>query len=185
MENRRLRLVLIPPPFHGHITPMLQLATILHSKGFSITVAHTHFNSPDPSNHPNFTFLPFHDGLSDTHISSKNFIDITSTLNTNCVSPLKEILLQQRMKANVNHEKIACIIYDGLMYFIDAVARELKLPSIVFRTTSATNLLTYHVCAPLQSKGYFPLQGIICITPQPTDNWIMLRILRCMTIMPN
>lgn len=111
MENRRLRLVLIPPPFHGHITPMLQLATILYSKGFSITVAHTHFNSPDPSNHPNFTFLPFHDGLSDTHISSKNFIDITSTLNTNCVSPLKEILLQQRTKAYVNHEKIYCMHY--------------------------------------------------------------------------
>jgi hypothetical protein len=162
MENQiRHRLVLIPPPLQGHITPMLQLATILHSKGFSITIAHTHFNSPDPSNHPNFYFLPFSDGLSNTQITSKNFVDIASTLNIKCVSSLKETLVHYITKlANENHgEKIACIIYDGLFHFIDSMAKELNLPSIVFRTTSATNFLTYHVCAQLQSKGYLPLQG--------------------------
>lgn len=160
MESQiRHRLVLIPPPFQGHITPMLQLATILHSKGFSITIAHTHFNSPDPSNYPNFNFIPFFDALSNTQISSKNFIDITSTLNTKCVSSLKELLIHEITK--LTHEKIVCIIYDGLLYFIDSLAKELKLPSIVFRTTSATNLLTYHACAELQSKGYLPLQGTV------------------------
>ncbi|KAJ1421985.1 UDP-glucuronosyl/UDP-glucosyltransferase [Sesbania bispinosa] len=167
MENQSHRLILIPPPFQGHMTPMLQLGTILHSKGFSITVAHTHFNSPNPSNHPNFSFIPFFDGLSDTYmISSTNFIDITSTLNTNCASPLKELLVHQMTKAKVNHEKIACIIYDGLMYFTDSVAKELKLPSIVFRTTSATNVLTYHTCVHLQSNGYLPLQAkSLAVTP--------------------
>lgn len=161
MENQiRHRLVLIPPPLQGHITPMLQLATILHSKGFSITIAHTHFNSPNPSNHPNFNFLPFFDGLSNTQITSKNFVDIASTLNIKCVSSLKETLVHYITKlANENHgEKIACIIYDGFLSFIDSLAKELNLPSIVFRTTSATNLLTYHVCLQLQSKGYLPLQ---------------------------
>ncbi|CAI8616616.1 unnamed protein product [Vicia faba] len=135
MENQNgPHLVLIPPPFHGHMTPMLQLATVLHSKGFSITIAHTHFNSPDPSNHPNFNFLPFFDGLSSTQITSKNFVDIASTLN--CLYNL----------------------YDGFFHFIDSLAKELKLPSIVFRTTCATNFLTYHVCAHLQTKGYLPLQ---------------------------
>ena len=144
---------------------MFQLATILHSKGFSITIAHTHFNSPDPSNHPNFDFLPFFDGLSNTQITSKNFVDIASTLNIKCVSSLKETLVHYITKlANENHgEKIACIIYDGFLSFIDSLAKELKLPSIVFRTTSATNLLTYHVCLQLQSKGYLPLQGCILL----------------------
>jgi len=153
-------LVLIPPPFQGHLTPMLQLATILHSKGFSITVAHAHFNSPDPSNHPNFCFLPLFYGLSDTHISSKNVVDITATLNKNCVSPIKEVLVDQIEKAKINHEKIACVIYDGLMYSIDSVARELKLPNIVLRTTSATNFLTYHAFVQRQTSGCLPLQGI-------------------------
>ncbi|KAM3739890.1 hypothetical protein ACB098_08G056900 [Castanea mollissima] len=62
--QRSRRLVLLPCPFQGHINPMLQLGTILHSKGFSITITHTEFNSPNPSNHPNFKFLPIPDGLS-------------------------------------------------------------------------------------------------------------------------
>ena len=49
------------------------------------------------------------------------------------------------------------------MYSIDSVARELQLPSIVLRTTSATNLLTYHAFVQRQSKGFPPLQGIIII----------------------
>ncbi|KAL6327323.1 hypothetical protein AAG906_018776 [Vitis piasezkii] len=32
--------------------PMLLLANILHAKGFSITIIHTHFNSPNPANYP-------------------------------------------------------------------------------------------------------------------------------------
>ncbi|KAE9593277.1 hypothetical protein Lal_00029425 [Lupinus albus] len=160
MENQRShRLVLIPPPFQGHITPMLHLATILHSRGFSITLAHPHFNSPDPSNHPNFTFLPFFDGLAGTHISSNNLTKIVLTLNATCASPLKELLVGELMKAKVKSEKIACIIYDSSMYFADSVARELKLPTILFQTTSASNLLTYHAFARLHSKGYLPLRG--------------------------
>ncbi|KAI4322103.1 hypothetical protein L6164_021823 [Bauhinia variegata] len=158
MENHSGRLVLVPSPFQGHITPMLQLASTLRLKGFSITVAHTHFNFPDPSNHPHFEFVPILDGLSDhAHISSQNFIAIASTLNTNCVSSLREFLIQIT-KENVEHERIRCIIYDGLMYFADAVAKQLGIPTIVFRTTSATNLLTYHAFARLRSNGYLPLQ---------------------------
>ncbi|KAL2983791.1 hypothetical protein AAZX31_12G055800 [Glycine max] len=143
------RLVLIPPPFQGHLTPMLQLATILHSiAGFSITIAHAHFNSPDPSNHPNFCFLPLFYVLSDTHISSKN------------VS-----LVGQIERAITNHEKIACVIYDGLMYSIDSVARELQLPSIVLRTTSATNLLTYHAFVQRQSKDFMSLDLVPELEP--------------------
>ncbi|KAK7341644.1 hypothetical protein VNO80_24581 [Phaseolus coccineus] len=167
MGIQRHRLVLIPPPFQGHLTPMLQLATILHSRGFFITVAHAHFNSPDPSNHPNFCFLPLFYGLSDTQISSKNVVDITATLNKKCVSPIKEVLVDQIEKANINHEKIACVIYDGLMYSIDSVARELKLPSIALRTTSATNFLTYHAFVQRQTSGCLPFQDSMSLDLVP------------------
>nr|KYP35537.1 Cytokinin-N-glucosyltransferase 1 [Cajanus cajan] len=166
METQiRNRLVLIPPPFQGHITPMLQLATILHSKGFSITIAHDNFNSPNPSNHPNFSFLPLFYGLSETQISSKNFVDITATLNAKCVSPLKELLVDQIEKANMNHEKIACVIYDGLMYSIESVARELKLASIILRVTCATNLLTYHAVVQRQSTDCMSLDMVPELEP--------------------
>ncbi|KAL5580891.1 hypothetical protein UlMin_013333 [Ulmus minor] len=58
-QTQRSRLVvLVPCPFQGHISPMLQLGDMLHSKGFSITIVHANFNSPNPQNHSHFTFFP-------------------------------------------------------------------------------------------------------------------------------
>ncbi|MFS7958048.1 putative cytokinin 7-beta-glucosyltransferase [Helianthus anomalus] len=38
-ETRR-GIVLFPMPFQGHINPMFQLANILHTQGFKITIIH-------------------------------------------------------------------------------------------------------------------------------------------------
>ncbi|KAJ0956855.1 hypothetical protein HanPSC8_Chr01g0020411 [Helianthus annuus] len=70
--RRRWRLVLVASPLQGH---MLQLGTYLHSKGFSITIAHP----PDSSNHPDFTFLPLSGPGNFT--SSLQFLQ---ALNDNC-----------------------------------------------------------------------------------------------------
>ncbi|KAL1369126.1 hypothetical protein AAHE18_02G173200 [Arachis hypogaea] len=135
---------------------MLQLATIVHSNDFSIIVVHTKFNFPDP-NHLNFTFVPFHDGLSNTYtVSSKNFIYITSHLNTYCVTPLKEVL-----NRIIKEKKISCIIYDGLMHVVDSLARELNLRTMLFRTTCCTTFLSYHWFPTLQRKGYLSLQILV------------------------
>lgn len=176
MENERRRyrhrLVVVPGPFQGHMTPMLQLATVLHSKGFSITIVHsTLFNPPDPSNHPSdFVFLPLiSDGLSEDHdhvssVSSDNIATITSNLNANCVTPLEQLLLRylkhNDAECDDDDDKIACIIYDGLMCFVDSVARKLNLPTILLRTTSATNVLAYHSLPHLQSHASLLFQGI-------------------------
>ncbi|KAL2955482.1 hypothetical protein AAZX31_18G031500 [Glycine max] len=55
MEEEKSRLLLMPSPLQGHITPFLHLGDILYSKGFSITILHTIFKSPDPSSYPHFT----------------------------------------------------------------------------------------------------------------------------------
>ena len=60
-------------PLQGHINPMLDLANILHYKGFSITLIHTNFNSPNPSNYPHFTFHSIQDGLPATEASKNDF----------------------------------------------------------------------------------------------------------------
>nr|CAB3456163.1 unnamed protein product [Digitaria exilis] len=52
------RVLLFPLPYQGHINPMFQLAGVLHSRGFAITVFHTHFNAPDASRHPDYHFVP-------------------------------------------------------------------------------------------------------------------------------
>ncbi|KAI9081916.1 hypothetical protein K1719_036178 [Acacia pycnantha] len=155
-QGKKRHLVVVPAPLQGHLTPMLQLASILHSNGFSITIAHTLFNSPDPSNHPNFQFLPFSDGLSHQptdSISSHNISSLVSTLAANCVSPFKQLLLHFTSENNID-----CIIYDGFMYFVESVAQQLCLPTLLLRTTSLTNVLAYHYIHRILAQGCLPLQ---------------------------
>ncbi|KAK3000219.1 hypothetical protein RJ639_024214, partial [Escallonia herrerae] len=154
--RRHRRLVLIPSPLQGHISPMLQLGAILHSKGFSITIAHAQLNSPDPSNHPDFNFLPLLDNLSGLN-GSKNIIDFIATLNKNCTAPLMKCLAQV-MEQQQPDDQVACIIYDNLMYISEAVANHFKLPKIVLRTSPPSYLVAYRAMSRLQAEGYFPLQ---------------------------
>lgn len=156
---RGQRLVLVPCPYQGHINPMLQLGKFLHSKGFSITIVHTHFNSPSPSNHPEFIFLPIPDGLTVPLVSSGNIIAILLALNANCKSSFLQCLTTQVMKQEPE-KKITCIIYDEFMYFSEPVANHLNIPSIILRTTSAANFLARTTVIDLHSKGLIPFPGM-------------------------
>ncbi|XP_040992176.1 UDP-glucose iridoid glucosyltransferase-like isoform X1 [Juglans microcarpa x Juglans regia] len=158
-QKHRRRLVLLPCPFQGHINPMLQLGSFLHSKGFSITVIHCKFNSPNPSNHPSFEFIPFQDGLSGDDISSGDLVRIIQVANVGCKSHLQECLSQiMTQRRGGQNDDVACIIHDELLYISQAVANSLKLPSIVLRTTSAATFLAR--TAILTLEGYIPFQGI-------------------------
>lgn len=135
MENQRLgRLVLVIFPLQGHTTPMLQLGTVLHSKGFAITIAHTRFNPPNPSKHPHFNFLLLSDNLpySDTSVTL-NFNDIES-INRNCHPPLQEFLELQKQTADC---QVVGIILDPIMCFAATVADHIKIPRLLFMTSSA------------------------------------------------
>ncbi|KAB2073818.1 hypothetical protein ES319_A07G110700v1 [Gossypium barbadense] len=153
------RLVLVPLPFQGHINPMLQLGSILHSKGFSITVLHTAFNSPIPSNYPEFVFVSIPDNLSEQLISADDLLPFISLLNLNCGVLFQECLAKMVQKQEVENEpSIACIIYDECMYFCDAVAKYVKLPSIVLRTTSASTYLSRNAILQLKAEGVLTSQ---------------------------
>ncbi|KAG2673319.1 hypothetical protein I3760_13G084900 [Carya illinoinensis] len=155
--KRPHRLVLVPCPFQGHINPMLHLGYILHSKGFSITISHTQFNFPNTANHPDFHFLPIVDGFSDRVVSSGNFIDVISSFNNNCRAPLEESLALV-METKEYDGEITCIIYDEYMYFAAAVAKHLKRPSIILRTSSAIHDLTYNAIPGLLKDGHISTQ---------------------------
>ncbi|KAE8039175.1 hypothetical protein FH972_011613 [Carpinus fangiana] len=136
--KRCLRVVLVPCPFQGHINPMLQLGSILHSNGFSITVVHVQYNSPDPSTHPVFSFIPLPDSSSDQSIIGGRSVDFLLELNAKCKARFPECLAQVMTQIGL-HDRIACIIYDEFMYFSEETAKDLKLPSIILRTASASN----------------------------------------------
>nr|AKA44584.1 UGTPg38 [Panax ginseng] len=162
MENQGLRkclhVVLVPAPLQGHISPMLQLGDVLHSKGFSIIVAHTIFNSPNPSNHPEFIFLPISDNLSDHDTSPGNLLALFKSINKNCEEPLRQSLAHIMHQQELG-DRVVCIIYDQIMYFSEAVASHLKLPCMNFRTISASFALAYKEIPRLLAEGYIPRQN--------------------------
>lgn len=102
---------------------MLQLGTILYSKGFAITVANTKYNSPNPPNDPNFDFLRIGDGF----IRFKTFPgDLLASilLNDNSKAPSWKcfLLLMEQQKALA--EVTSCILHYKIMYFSKAVGNQ-------------------------------------------------------------
>nr|GEW49032.1 UDP-glycosyltransferase 76B1-like [Tanacetum cinerariifolium] len=135
------RIVLFPLPFQGHINPMLQLANILHTHGFKITVIHAEYNSPNHSNYPHFTFMSIKDNFSeiadelDTNPDASYFLNY---LNRSCVNSFKECLSRL-----LDKEAVACLITDAGFYFAQTVADELNLPRMALRTSSLALVLAY------------------------------------------
>ncbi|XP_062172798.1 UDP-glycosyltransferase 76E2-like [Alnus glutinosa] len=154
--KRRRRVVLVPAPFQGHINPMLQLGSILHSNGFSITVVHAQYNSPNPSIHPDFSFLPLPDTSSDHNILAGHLLAFVLQLNTNCKARLQECFAQVMRQQDSDDGLIACIIYDEFMYFSGETAEDLNLPSIILSTASASYFIARTALIQLKTEGQIP-----------------------------
>jgi len=164
-KSNGLRVILFPLPLQGCINPMIQLAKILHSRGFSITVIHTCFNAPKASSHPLFTFLEIPDGLSETEKRTNNTKLLLTLLNRNCESPFRECLskLLQSADSETGEEKqrISCLIDDSGWIFTQPVAQSFNLPRLVLNTYKVSFFRDHFVLPQLRREMYLPLQGII------------------------
>lgn len=136
---------------------MLQLAGVLHSKGFSITIVHTRFNSPNPSNYTDFNFRSIEDFLTEDDIASKDIIAIVSRINANCEAPLRELLGRMVVREG---ERFACMVSDAIMHFTQGVAEEFEIKRIVLRTSSAASFVPFTTFPMLREKGYIPITGM-------------------------
>ncbi|KAE8732029.1 UDP-glycosyltransferase 76C2 [Hibiscus syriacus] len=161
MKMKGRGVILFPMPFQGHINPMLQLANILRERGFSISIIHTHFNSPNPSNYPHFRFYTIPDGLPENYVVSPDPMRIVSfikSLNSSCQTPVCDRLTELVSTNMEDEHPIACLITDVLWYSTQAVADDLKLPRFVLRTTNVSSFLVLTYMPLLFQKGYLPLQ---------------------------
>ncbi|CAN6694128.1 unnamed protein product [Malus baccata var. baccata] len=157
MEERKgLRLILFPMPLQGHINPMLELANVLHHKGFSITIIHTQFNSLNPTTHPHFTFHSIPVELSRTEASTNDVMAFILLLNVKCFEPFSECLA--RLLSDDDQEPVACLISDLLFSFTQHVAENHKLARILLRTSAASSFVAYAAFPLLLEKGYLPIQ---------------------------
>ncbi|KAL2940424.1 UDP-glycosyltransferase 76B1, partial [Bienertia sinuspersici] len=152
------RVVLFPQPYTGHTTPMFNLGSALHTKGFSITVIHTHFNSPDPTEFPNFKFHFIEDVLSEAKTPASGSLDTITILNKSCMNAFRDCLSNILEDASKDNEPVACLISDPLWEFAGVVAEQLNLPRLALRTGGLLASILYESLPLLQEKGYFPLQ---------------------------
>ncbi|KAF8094928.1 hypothetical protein N665_0348s0011 [Sinapis alba] len=139
VKPARRRVLLVPVPAQGHISPMMQLAKTLHSKGFSITVAQTKFNYFSPSDDfADFQYVTIPETLPDTDFENLRPILFLLKLNKECQVSFMDCLSQLLLQ---HSNEISCVIYDEFMYFAKAAAKEFKLPNVVFSTTNATTFV--------------------------------------------
>ncbi|XP_071705625.1 UDP-glycosyltransferase 76G1-like [Rutidosis leptorrhynchoides] len=159
--NRNRRIILFPLPYQGHINPMLQLANILYSKGFSITIFHTNFNAPNTSNYPHFTFKfildndPNDQRYCNLPLTGMASFDRIFVFNDHGADSLRHELDLEISKKD--EPPVSCLITDALWYFTQSVADSVNLPRLVLRTSSLFCFLVYSSMPILHDRGYLGL----------------------------
>ncbi|XP_058086883.1 7-deoxyloganetin glucosyltransferase-like [Magnolia sinica] len=165
-------LVCIPYPAQGHITPMLQLAKLLHFRGFYITFVNTEFNQqrlvrscgPDSiKGLDDFRFETIPDGLPTLDQDRTQDIPaLCDSIRRTCHSPFLDLL--KKINTTPNMPPVTCIISDGVMSFTVQAAEELGIPEYVFFTPSACGVMCYLHYTELIERGFIPLKDESCLT---------------------
>ncbi|XP_018475462.1 UDP-glycosyltransferase 76C4-like isoform X2 [Raphanus sativus] len=154
------RVILFPLPLQGCINPMIQLAMILHSRGFSITVIHTRFNAPKPTSHPLFTFLEIPDGLSEAETRTHDVTLLLTRLNRSCESPFRDCLTKMLHSETEEDEKqrISCLIHDAQWIFTQPLAQSFNLPRVVLSTYKVSFFHGHFILPQLRRERLLSLQ---------------------------
>lgn len=162
-------LICVPYPAQGHISPMLQLAKLLHFRGFYITFVNTEFNhqrlvrsrGPDSvMGLDDFRFETIPDGLPTLDQDRTQDIPaLSDSIAKNCHPPFLSLL--KKLNSTPGAPPVTCIVSDAVMSFTLQAAEELGIPEYLFFTPSACGVMGYLHYAELIERGYIPLKGSI------------------------
>ncbi|RXI09276.1 hypothetical protein DVH24_033893 [Malus domestica] len=166
--TKKRHAVFVPYPSQGHVTPMMQLAKLLHSRGFHITFVNTEFNhnrlirskGPDSvKGLPDFVFETIPDGLPPSDKDGTQDIpDLSDSVKKTCLGPFKELVTKINSSSEV--PQVTCIVADGTMTFGSKAARELGIPEVTLWTASACGFMGYLQFSELVKRGIIPFKEI-------------------------
>lgn len=156
----------LPFPVQGHINPMLDLAKLLHSRGFHITFINTEFNhgrliksgALNPTVRiDGFRFETIPDGLDTPEMdATQNVRELAYSTSKRCLGPLKQLI----ERLNRDHEwgpPISCMIRDASMRF--ARRLDLGLVDVTVCTMGACSYMGFLHFDELIRRGYTPFKG--------------------------
>ncbi|KQK01833.1 7-deoxyloganetin glucosyltransferase [Brachypodium distachyon] len=174
-SSSRPHAVLIPYPAQGHVTPLLHLAKVLHARGFYITFVNSEYNhrrlvrsrgaaSLSLPATDGFRFETMPDGLPpcDNEDVTQDIPTLCTSLSTHGADLLRHLLA--RLVNDGETPPVTCLIPDGVMSFALDVAEEMRVPALVFWTTSACGFMGYLHFAELIERGIVPLKDESCLS---------------------
>ncbi|KAK8710920.1 hypothetical protein V6N13_146229 [Hibiscus sabdariffa] len=164
-ESKKPHVVCIPCPAQGHVTPMMQLAKLMHSRGFHITFVNTEFNhrrllrskgAEAVKGLPDFRFETIPDGLPESDLDATQDVpSLSDSTRKNCLAPFLELIA----KLNTSEvPPVSCIVSDGVMSFGIEAGRLLGIPEFQFWTASACGFMCYLQYDELFKRGIVPFK---------------------------
>ncbi|KAH9307214.1 hypothetical protein KI387_035125 [Taxus chinensis] len=182
-KQNRPHALMLPYPAQGHVTPMMQLSTILSARGYYITFVNTEYihdrmlRSGSTKSMADFRFETIPDDLPPEHGRIQQIDELCKSLADNCPAHLEKVVDKLKGKSDV--PPLTSIVYDGCMSWAQKTAIKLGVPGISFWTPSACGFYIYLSAPLLMEKGYIPLKDNSCVT-----NGYMEEVISCIPGIP-
>jgi len=159
--------LVFPIPAQGHLNSFLHFSTGLLRAGLHVTFLHTVHNlrrlgaaaREAAAASPRLRFLSVPDGLPENDPRDAGGIPrLLEGLHTTGGPAYRDLLASLRRAGGTadGFPPVTCVVADGVMPFAWAIAEELGVPAIAYRTVSACSVLAYLSVPKLIELGELP-----------------------------
>ncbi|EXC16162.1 UDP-glycosyltransferase 86A1 [Morus notabilis] len=157
-NNSKPHAIMFPLPYQGYVTPSIQLAMKLASKGFTITFVNTEFihHQIITSSQPDYSTVDGGSGDDDIFDKARDLgLDIRYKTMTDGFPAHVDELVGNLVKSDPS---VSCLIADTFYTWAPLISQKYKLVNISFWTQPALVFNIYYHMDFLITDGHFPPQ---------------------------